>query len=119
VRGCGRADRVASMVEDWRDMCPGRGEHACSALLVAVWWLNLKTTQRYKWWVSPSLGLKTWRCDSGENRRWHMASSRRARRGKATSCGVEREVVRLKSYELGLCILSLVKWMSSMYLGIV
>jgi hypothetical protein len=87
VQVCGRADRVTGVVEDWRDTCPGCGERACGARLMAVWWLNHKTTSRYGWWVSPSLGLKTWRCGSGKNRRWHMASSGRARRGKATSCG--------------------------------
>jgi hypothetical protein len=49
--------------------------------------MSLKSTPRPRGLVSPSLGLKTWRCDFGGNRRRHMASSRRVRRGEVTTCG--------------------------------
>jgi hypothetical protein len=39
-----------------------------------------------QWLVSPSLGHKTWRCGSGEDRRRHVVSSQRVCRGEATSC---------------------------------
>jgi hypothetical protein len=48
---------------------------ARSAILIAVWWLSLKTTLRYGWQVLLSLGLKT-------RRRWQFG------REPVAACGV-------------------------------
>jgi hypothetical protein len=53
---CGRADRVAGTVEDWRDSGPGCGGRACGALLTEVLGLSLKTIQLL---VFAEFGLKT------------------------------------------------------------
>ena len=56
-------DRVAGVVEDWRDtrlIVEDVHEVRCSR---QVWWFGPKTTQRYGWRVLLSLGLKT-------RRRW-------------------------------------------------
>jgi hypothetical protein len=40
-------------------MCPGRGRCVRGAILTVVWWLNIKTTLRYRWRVLLSLGLNS------------------------------------------------------------
>ena len=62
MRRRGGVDRVAGMVEDWRDTRLVV-EDAHVATLMQFGGLGLKTTQHYGWRVLLSLGLKTrwWR----------------------------------------------------------
>jgi hypothetical protein len=62
VRGRDKACCVADAVVDWRDICPGRGGHACGALLAVVWWLILgKPPNTTDDGFSTEFGLKTQR----------------------------------------------------------
>jgi hypothetical protein len=63
ARGRGRADRVTGVVEDWQDMCPGRGGRACGALLTAVLVVEPQNHQAYGFaeFGTQNSALRFWR----------------------------------------------------------
>jgi hypothetical protein len=62
ARGRGGVNRVATRGRGVEGHEYGSGARARGAILMAIWWLSLKTTMRNRWWFLLSLGLKTrWR----------------------------------------------------------
>jgi hypothetical protein len=96
-------------------MCPGRGGHVCCTLLAKV--SMVEPQNHTTLWMAgfTEFGLKTRRCGFGMNQMRHMASSRMVRRDEAASC----RVCPSDAYSRSLSILSPIKWMSFMYLGVV
>jgi hypothetical protein len=87
-------DRVAGMVEDWRDtrlIVKDVHEVRCSR---QVWWfVGLKTTQRYGWRVLLSLGLKT--------RWWRLRREPVAARGMIAESASKAKQLRVKDMAVG------------------
>jgi hypothetical protein len=96
AREHGRANCITDAVEDWQDTCPRRGGRTRGALFTVVMVVEPRkppsaTGGGFCWvWAAKLSGG-----GSGGNRRWHMASSWRVRRGKTTSCGARVRQIKI------------------------